>query len=252
MKIFKILGGLIVLVIALIVAVFVYLSLNLNSIVKSGVEEVGPELTQTPVSLEKVDISLRNGRVALLGFSVANPENFTSPNAFEFKEFVFKVDPQSLRQKVIVIDDIVISGIAITAEQKGSSSNLQELKKAVDSYLPPGTKSDSSESAGADVRFMVRHLKFDQASLNLITEKYGERSLSLPSFEEENIGNAQEGITAEELASIILKSLNNNAKKAAERELKKVLTDEAKSQAKEKIKGEAEKGLDKLRGLIKD
>lgn len=237
MKIIKILGGLIALIVAVIIAALIYLSLNLNTVVKRGVEEAGPKLTQTGVTLDKVDISLREGRASLFGFAVANPPSFKSKNVFEFSEFTLQIDPASVSEDVIVIKNIVVSGISVTAEQQGTTTNLQEIKRAVDAYLPT-SKSDTNagESTSSDLRFMLEHIRFDKGNLTVITEKYGEKNLSLPELEQSNIGNKTSGITAEELGKRILQSISDNAKKAAEKELKKAMTDEAKAKAKTKAK----------------
>lgn len=236
MKIIKILSWLIALIVAIIIAVLVYLSLNLNTVVKRAVEEAGPGLTQTGVTLEKVDIALREGRASLFGFAIANPTSFKSDSAFKFGEFTLQIDPASLTEDVIVINNIVVSGISVTAEQQGTTTNLQEIKRAIDAYLPPGQSNTSESGSSSNLKFMLEHIRFDKGSLTVITEKYGEKNLSLPSLEQSNIGDRKNGITAEELGKRILQSLSDNAKKAAEKELKKAMTDEVKDKAKTKTK----------------
>lgn len=252
MKVFKILGGLVGLLVALIIAALIYVSMNLNSLVKQAVEDVGPKLTQTPVKLNEVDITLSEGRLSLRGFVIENPEAFTSPSAFQFDEFTVQLKPESLTNDVVVIQDIVINGIGITAEQVGTQTNLLEIKKSIDSYLPPGSPQSQEQSAGQGKRFMVERLRFADANLKVLTEKYGERTVAVPGFEMKNIGNTEEGVTAEQLASMALKALTDRAKKAAEKEIQNLVTDEAKAKVQEKLEERKQEGLDKLKGLIND
>lgn len=253
MKGLKILVWLAGLIIAFIVAVLIYISLNLNTLIKRTVEDVGPDLTQTPVTLNKVDVSLKDGRVSLFGFDIANPDMFTSDKAFRFDEVSVQIKPESLTGDVVIIEDIIISGIAITAEQKGSNNNLMELKKSISSYLPPGSQQNSSqESSGASKRFMLKHIKFDNSSLNLITEKYGEKSVTIPGFEMSNIGSPEQGMSVEQIASIVMQSVTDRARRAAEKELRDLMTEEANARVREKLDEKKQEGLDKLKGLLKD
>ena len=68
-------GGIMVL---LIVAALVLLSLSLNSIIKTGVETLGPQITGTPVTLEQANLSLLSGQGELEGLLVPNPSRVSN------------------------------------------------------------------------------------------------------------------------------------------------------------------------------
>lgn len=51
----------------------VVLHLWLGTLIKTGVEQVGPTVTRTSVTLKNVDIGLLAGRAQLEGLAVGNP-----------------------------------------------------------------------------------------------------------------------------------------------------------------------------------
>lgn len=261
MKALKILGVLVVLLLCLIAAGGYYLFSNLNSLVKEGVETAGPQVTSTDVKLNKVDISLKDARAELYGFSVANPEGFKSTNAFSFDNIVFDIDPASLQTDVIVIDEMTISGVNITAEQKGMETNLQALLKLIEKNVGAGGSGNaSSDSAqdGPEIKLAVKKLAFTNNSVNLITEKYGEYGLTMPKIEAANLGSASNGLTPAQLGKAIAKPLLDQAKKTVEEKLKKVAEEQVKDKAEAKLKDALDEKLsdkdkekvDKLKGLF--
>jgi len=89
MKKIAIIGG--VLVVVAVIGVVILLS-NLDSIIKTAVEEVGSEATQAKVTLSKVEISADEGKAALRGFSVGNPAGYETPTAFKLGEVAVTLD----------------------------------------------------------------------------------------------------------------------------------------------------------------
>lgn len=253
MKFLKILSWLVALIVVLAVAAGVYLYLNLNTIVERVVESVGSDLTHTPVTLRKVDISLTEGRGELQGFSIGNPAGYSSDNIFQFEQFVVQIDPASVTKDVIVINEITVMGLSMNAEEVGGRTNIQQL---ADNLGGGGAStSDTAESGEAsNVRLMVEKLKFADGSIQVLSEKLGNKTVNFPSFELLNLGDKSKGLTPEELGLKVLKELSNRAKRAVEKELKQKAKDELKSKAKEKLNEQldekTEKKLKKLKELL--
>ncbi|MFT5826555.1 MAG: hypothetical protein ACI8ZW_002069, partial [Yoonia sp.] len=66
----KIFLFLVILVVAAAVAVYFFGSSFLNKGIKTGVEKFGPEITQTSVTLDNVDISILSANATLTGLNV--------------------------------------------------------------------------------------------------------------------------------------------------------------------------------------
>ncbi len=234
MKVIKILGIIIVILIAIAVGVGIYVSNNLNAIVKDSVETYGPTITGTPVKLNKVDIQLKNAAATLNGFSVGNVAGYKADNLFAFDVVGFDIDPVQLRDKRVVVEALTIGGITVNAEEKALKTNIQAM---LDRFTSGAQASEQAEpeAAPSDLRFIIKSLVFKQSDINLTTEKYGDYNLPLPSFELSNIGGTQ-GIPASELGTAILKPLLRQAEKAAKRRIKEVAKDKVKEKAEEKLK----------------
>lgn len=125
LKIFA--GFLIVFAGALIV-----LSLTVDGIVKSAIEEDGTELFQTDVTVGNVNISLWNGSSEIYGFTISNPENFSDQAAIEIDEIHMTFDLTTMLSDTILIENIRISGAKLFFEQEGFGINLRTLNQNVD------------------------------------------------------------------------------------------------------------------------
>ncbi len=252
MKVFKLLLVLIVFVLVVAVGVLLYLVNNINGIVKDVVESEGPKVTQTEVTLGGVDIQLRKGRGELTDLVIANPPGFESPEAFRADQLVLQIKPSSIAGDVIILEEIVVKGVSVTAEQKGLTTNLQTLLKSVQEAAGGGGQEPTED--GSDVRLMVEKLSFTDNSLNLITEDYGSYPVDLPGLELTDLGSRENGLTPAQLGQAILEPVLRQAWEAAQERLKSKAQDEAEAKLKEKAKEElgddAEETVDKLRGLL--
>lgn len=251
MKAVKIVLGLIVLLLVLAVGIFAYLAGNINDIVKDVIESEGSKITQTDVTLGGVNIELRQGRGELADLKIANPEGYTSETALHAKQLALQIEPGSVVDDVIVINEVVIQGVSITAEQKGLTTNLQALLRSIQEATASDAPAEQKES---DLRLMVEKIRFADSAVNLVTEKYGNYELKLPSLELNDIGTRERGLTPAELGQAILQPLLDQARDAATQKLKERAKDEAetrlKDKAREKLGDDVEENVDKLRGLL--
>ena len=185
MKAIKIIVGLLIAVIAVVAIVVVIGLQNINKIVKTAVETVGPDVTKTEVRLAEVDIQLMQGRGELRGLTVANPQGFSRANAFSLGEIALQIDPASLTGDVIVINEIVITGAQLLAEHKNiKDTNLQALFDNVSGNENNQTSSSqaSTTDASQQVKLAIEQFTFSASEIKLMTEKWGERSVKLPTI----------------------------------------------------------------------
>src|SRR5882757_387722 len=126
-KLLYILGGLLVLAIVGVVIVL----FSLGSIVKAGINNVGPRITQSKVELLEANISPFSGAGTLKGLTVGNPVGWQTPRAFYLKEISIELEPKSLKGDHIVINRILIDQPEITYETTITNSNLQDLLKNI-------------------------------------------------------------------------------------------------------------------------
>ncbi|MGI9287427.1 MAG: AsmA family protein [Pseudomonadales bacterium] len=256
MKAVKIILG-IVLVLALIVAIGVFVFLkNINSIVKTAVETVGPQVTLTDVGLNAANIELQKGRAELNGLYIANPQGFSPANAFQMDTVVIDIDPASVTEDVIVINEVRIDGAKLLAEQKGlKDTNIQALMDNLSKSSSADESSEAEAESESDLRLMVEKLTFVNSTVDLKTEQLGDYEMPLPAINVANIGDKQTGLTPDELATALLTPVLQQVKKQVSVELQGKAKEMAKEKLQEelgkKISPEDQKKLEGLKGLLK-
>jgi len=88
----------------------------LGSIIKTGVETLGPKITKCSVTVEQIDVAPLAGRVEIHKMVVGNPEGFKTESAFALHHIRVALDARSLLSNRIHIHEILIDGPEITYE----------------------------------------------------------------------------------------------------------------------------------------
>ncbi len=144
---FKIIGGVLAVIVIAVVAVFVYVYSNLDSLVKDAVETYGPQYTGVSVKLEKVELSPENGQGKLSGLIVGNPPGYKTDAAFKLGSIAIDIDISSLTSDTIVIKSITIDAPDVTYEFGEGGSNVDVIGKNVEKAAGGG--SDGSAGGGS-------------------------------------------------------------------------------------------------------
>ena len=199
-KLFKWLFILIFILCLGVVGIYMYA----GEIVKFSVEKFLPEVTQTNVQLNRVDLSLLKGHVGVYGLSIANPQGYGADDAFSLKQISVSFDPKSVLTDKIIINQILIDGTHVSAEatyQNGKiTSNLTQIKQNVESYLnkvnassnQKASESKSQAQTGntegsAGKQVVIRDLQINNSELTVGVMKQVV-SASLPDIQKKNIG----------------------------------------------------------------
>lgn len=164
----------------MLIVAFIALTLTIDGIVKSGIEEHGSQLMGTEVRVDGVSISLFSGSGSISGFTVQNPENFSDEAAIEIEEMSMKIDISSLFSEVILVKDITIKSPNVFFEQKGLGANLKVLNDNM-----AAASGSSSEKA-----MVIEHLFVEDGTIRVSTSIDRERNaeVSFSSIELEGIG----------------------------------------------------------------
>ena len=205
----------VVLIIAAVVVVF----LSLNTIVKKGVETVGPQLTKVEIKLGSANISPLSGSGQLHELFVGNPDGFKTPSAIKVGDIKVAVDIGSVMSDTIKIKEIKISAPEITLDGGLSGNNISKILDNVNAATAgaePAAKTDSSAKK-SEKKFYVQDVLVEGGNINLSTSLLGGKELTvpLPTLHLQNIGTENLGVTAGELVQQILKPLLTSITKAA-------------------------------------
>jgi hypothetical protein len=230
----KLIVRLVVLLLVLVLLALVVSYFFIGSIIKKGVETVGPKITQTEVKLSSATLSLVSGSGTLKGFVLGNPAGFKTPSAIEVGSISVAIDPGSLLTDKIRVKEIDIQSPEITFEGGLKGNNLSKLLDNVQaSSGGGGTGKGASSDSGASKKLQVDDLVVSGGKINLSVDVavLGGRSASvpLPEIHLTGLGQGAEGITTAELTRKVLDEILKKAIPAAEKAATDALKDISKN-----------------------
>jgi uncharacterized protein involved in outer membrane biogenesis len=216
-KILLILG--IVLLVFIVVAVVV-VGLFLGKIVKLGINDVGPKITQTTLSVDAVDVSLLTGSAKVKNLVIGSPDGYRALNAISVGSAAVSISSMSVLSDKIVVKSIRVESPEITFE--GNPLGANNLKKIQDNVnaaaanfqsplstnQPPKTAAPAKPGAKLEVDdFLITGAK-----VHISTGA----TLPLPDIHLTDLGKGPEGITAADLTKQVLTEVIGSTLKAVE------------------------------------
>lgn len=197
--------------ILILIAAFYF---SMNQLVKQGVEQIGPEVTGTTMTLAGVKISPLSGKGEVQEFVVGNPSGYQTPDAFKVSKVQVGLEPTSLMGEKIVIKEVYVDGAELTYERSGGSSNIEDIQKHVEKIIGMASGSEGEgQTAGGDngegKKLQIDHLVMKNVKVKLSAGilKGDAISLSLPDIELNDIGQGPEGATPAEVAKAVVGSI---------------------------------------------
>lgn len=226
-KIKKILFSAIIGLIALILIVSIVIGVNLDKIVKTAIETVAPTITQTPVTLNAVSLSVLTGSASVKGLIVGNPPGYQSPSAISIDRAAVSVAPASLLSDKIVIRSIAIQAPEITFEGNPfGANNLGKILDNVNGAAPANNPAPTTPSGKPAKKLEVDDFLLAGAKVHVqftgIVNK--QLNLTLPDIHLVDLGKDTDGITAAELTQKVLQQVITATVKAVGNVARKNLT----------------------------
>lgn len=245
-----------------LIGIVVYFTLNLNSIVKEGVETIGPKITKSEVRLGSSNISVFDGKGKLANIFIGNPKGFTAPGVFELDSIDVAIDMESITKDTIIIKNIFIDGPKITLELGKNTTNINQLMKNVKSFSSPSKKSESAGtktdvSRGPQKKIIIREFTISHGQINVMMPLI-EKNITtpLPKLVLKDIGKDQNGVTVGDASILIMEEVEKAVMAASADpigDLKSKLGDAIEDQKAgviDKIKEKSEGLGDTIKGLF--
>jgi len=146
----KIFLYIVIFTITAVAVIYFFGSSALNKGIKTGVEKFGPEVTQTPVRLDAVDLSILSGNGTLTGLYVGNPDGYKSENIFALGQIDIDIDTSSVFSDQIVINHIHIQKPEISYEKTLMSSNIKALLQNIEAFAGAAEAAESTPAAESE------------------------------------------------------------------------------------------------------
>lgn len=241
-------------IVLLLIGGVIFLTLNIDSIIKKGVETAGPKMLKAPVTLDDVDISLFSGKGSLSGLTIGNPQGFTSEYAFKLGETALELDIRSVTSEKIHIRSLIIDSPEIMYEGGiAKKNNLSRLHANIKEMLKSPEKKEVSAESGETKSAKSIQIDYIKLSGGKVHADTGIPSIkpftvALPAVELRDIGKNSDATISDALQQI-LELLNDSVSDAVQDRVKE-MSGEKLNELKESIGEKTKEGIDKLKGLF--
>jgi len=206
-----------------------------DALIKRALEHYGPQVTGVAVKVKAVKLEPFDGRGAITGLELGNPQGFSSPRALTLGEVRLAVDPATITSDVVHVKEISLEAPSITYERNAQGDNLSAIQKHIQAQLPKSRGGGEAKKEGAPQRkFIVDHVQVRKARVSY----GGVVNADLPDLHLRDLGKKRGGATAAEIADEIWSEVSRTAIARAPAAI-------------EGLRDKAKDAAERLRGLVK-
>jgi uncharacterized protein involved in outer membrane biogenesis len=210
----KVFFSLFIILAVLIVAGGIAVGFFLGPIVKTGMETVGPKITQVSIKVDAVNLSLLTGSAEVKNLAVGNPEGYKAPLAIHVGTAAVGVNPLSVLSDKIIIRSVRVEAPEITFEGNPfSGNNLNTILKNVNAATKSGGPAATNTTARTAQK-PAKKLEVDDFLITGAKVNFNGVMLPLPDIHLTNLGKGSDGITPAELTRRVLDALTTATVKA--------------------------------------
>ena len=133
----------IMLVIVAIISPFV-----IDNILKVSIEKAIKKQLNVDASVGRVHLNIAAGSIEVNDLTIGNPPGYEFKNILELKSISIKANVRSLASGTIEVNEVNLNNAAVAIEQKGLTSNLNDILK---STKKPKAETEKTEQKGKNV-----------------------------------------------------------------------------------------------------
>jgi hypothetical protein len=180
-----------------------YAYLSLDAIVERRIEKLGTAIAGADLTVEDVELSLREGSGRIVGLRLENPPGFSGEPALEIDEITFRVEPASIAERPIVMDQVAIAAPRVNVIVDGSGqSNFglidQHARSAPVEGLEVGT-----------IPLVIGRLSLAPGSVNITAPSFlpNVEAVPLEGLVLSDLGTREQPVTAADVAQRVEQAL---------------------------------------------
>lgn len=211
--------------IVLVIAVVIVMG-SLGKIVKTGVQKVGSQVTQSPITVDNIDLSLLRGQLVIDNLIIGNPEGYKTDSAMRLGKVLVKLDPKSIFSDTIHIYEVLVDAPQITYERSLTNSNIGVLQDHVNSFRPKDDgkdKDEDKEGKKPGKKVVIDKVTVSNGQINLSTTLLQGAAVPvpLPTVALSDIGKNKD-VTPPEASAQVLNKILTSVIDAASEAMKKL------------------------------
>jgi len=188
-----------------------WLSSNVDTLVKAAITDYGSKMTRSSVSVGAVKISASDGRGSISQLRIANPPGFKTPHAIQVAQVDLEIDIASLTQDIVVIRRLAVQAPDLIYEKGEKETNFDALANHIAGVIDPQV-AKADKTAGK--KMVIDLLTVQGATVQLSAPFMAGNTVSvaLPDITLKNIGRARGGVTPAELGQEVANALRTRLK----------------------------------------
>jgi len=214
-KLLKILGGILVVIGILFIALLIWL----DGVIVNGFNSAAPAALGVPASLGDARILPVRGKLTLNDLEIGNPEGFKTDGLLHLGTLFIRYDTASILTDTIIINKITIDDMTVTYEKGLLNSNLGallDLLSGEEKDEKIDAKEDEPEKDGekkAKKKVIIEKLMITGSHMNVsITGMMGAAiPIPLPPITLTDLGKESDGITVIQAIEKVLKAIAGSA-----------------------------------------
>lgn len=208
-KVGKIIKFILLAIVIIIIAIVVVLKIWGGKLMTTAAETAGTKALNVAVNIDGIAIQPFSGSGGINGLSIANPAGYNNPYLMQMKDGQVKVNIKSLFSDTVVIEKVHLEDLHITFEQKGLSSNVQQIIKGLeDSSSKPDPKTEPAKE-GKQKNVVVSDLQITGAKVSVkllpIPGKADTLTISLPDIKMTDVGKGEKMEFADIIELVFIK-----------------------------------------------
>lgn len=204
MKKLLIIGGILV---GLGIIGCIVMAFFLGNIVTAGVNNFGPRMTQTRVTLKSAAISPFSGSGTLDTLEVGNPKGWSDANLCSLGKVHIEIVPSSLFRDHIVINEISIDAPQFNYETKIVSSNVADLLKNIEQITGGGTPAGQPTAKnGKPIKFEVKKFVLKGGLVHVGVGPTG-LNVPMPPLTLTDLGTREGGLTPDQFTYAVMRAI---------------------------------------------
>lgn len=188
-----------------------------GGLVRTAVNRIGPVVLKAPVVLDEATLAPMSGKGTLTDLRIGNPAGWSQNDALRVSRVQVQVQPFSVFDDPVLIEELKIESIVINYETKIVASNISDLLKNAEKSL--GLSGAETKNAdGKPIRLIVKKFVLRNATVNLSAGGQN-MVIPLPEIDLVDLGVKEGGLTPPQLGFAILRAVTANVVAASTRAL---------------------------------
>lgn len=148
----------------------IYLYMNYGTMAKNSVERYASRTLGVPVTIGRLDASLKDNFIAVTNFRIANPQGYHAPYAVIAEKV--HIATGALGEGRLELKDIAAGGVEIFVEQGQEGDNLSaisaNLKQAIEGKDAPAASDDPAAQDKKNILMTVGKLVMDEGQVHVL------------------------------------------------------------------------------------